>query len=309
MANRKTLEKKTEKKPLRRTRNVKLSPDQVQSLIGLWNEFHGGAPAFAEEMARVENPDAENLTAATSAKLRGLHRIEDGDIGVSQDVFKTIAGVLEITTEDLKAKLSAPTLPRVPSDVSGPWVTDEAVLSRYRTVFHCYYQTKQADDIFWVYTPIDFTTPRQGYLHASHRIGLGDGFEYELYGYLFREMLVIISKSNEEGNEREAVSLHFDIRKPNRAPLGHFGVFINEDRDGAFGVGGYLLFRDTIVDKAIKGRQSPTVSKLLNEYWRVLGGQSCNRILHLFEQKPYFPRPGAWKRLQDCLTKTNLSAQ
>jgi hypothetical protein len=45
-----------------------------------------------------------------------------------------------------------------------PWVTEDSILTKYRARFHHYHQTKQGDDLFWIYTPIDFSIPCKGYL-------------------------------------------------------------------------------------------------------------------------------------------------
>jgi hypothetical protein len=286
MANRKGIKKtQTARKP-RRTSNVELTEEQLQSLIKLWKGYHGGDKGFAAKMAQIENSGEDAALKAKAAKVKALHRIEDRDIGVSQAIFKTIAELYGITTEELKAKISAPSPDRALPYKVGPWVTDEEVLKEYRVVLHGYYITKQGEDYFWMYKPIDFTTPYKGCLHAVIDYGIKRTILYDVYAYVFQQMLVVISH-NQERSQRESVGLYHDFRRNIREHVGHFGFLLTEDWNSDIGLGGSLLLREPFEGTAKHGRQSPTMCKRLTQYWKDLDGERCNRLLHLFGFGPF----------------------
>ena len=221
----------------------------------------------------------------------------------SRKKFKVYAAVLGMTTNDLLARISESdgTAPKPTHPV--PWVSDEKVLSKYRTIYHRYHQTRQTDDIFWIYTTVDFTAPYCGYLHALHRVGLNSETNYQVkaYGYLFRQILMVVGTNEEEGFENESVFLFPDFRKKSRNSLGHFGVILNEDWNGDVGFGGCLLFNAPFPGTATFGRQSPDACRALDEHWKMLGGKTCNRMLHLFGHAPYTRLLGATDKIADIM--------
>jgi hypothetical protein len=169
---------------------------------------------------------------------------------------------------------------------------------------HHYHQTKQGDDIFWIYTPIDFTTPHSGYLYASILIGMKGEINAHAYGYLFRQMLALMIKTVDEGYHRESILLYHDFRQKARDSIGHVGVLLNEDWDGMVGFSGGLLFDKAFPGTGAPGRQTSAICETLSEYWRVLDGERCNRILHLFGVDPYTRPPGSLTKLRKAV---NLS--
>ncbi|GEM_PF-4035682 len=280
----------------RRTRNVELTAEELKSLIQIWRDYDGGTKAFAEKMAEVENPAAANsreadLTNAIAAKKRSLHRIEDQDTGVSEDIFKTIASVLKMTTKQLKVQLSVPAPDKAISGLIGPWITDEKVLAEYRRVYYGYYITKQGTDYFWMHHSIDFSTPYKGCLHTTKNYGIDRPIYYKIYAYIFRQMLVAITQSDEERNQLESLGIYHDFRRPIREHVGHSGIHLNEDWNGDFGVGASILLRQPLPGIDQEGRQSPAICKKLTEYWRNLDGERCNRLLSLFGYGPFSPSP------------------
>jgi hypothetical protein len=292
MANQRKTANKVAERKTRRTPNVELIDKERGALIRLWKDYHGGIRAFAKRMAEIENPDAAqsaavDLTNTIAARKRALHRIEDGDTGVSEAIFKTIADVFEITTTELKTRLSTPIPNKAFSDLIGPWITDEKVLAEYRRVYHGYYITRQGTDYFWMYHQIDFSTPRKGCLHTTKNYGIDRPIYYKVYAYVFRQMLVIITQSDEEKNQLESVGIYHDFRRPIREHVGHFGIHLNEDWNSYFGVGGSMLLHQPLPGIEKEGRQNPEICKQLTEYWRNLDGERCNRLLHLFGFGPF----------------------
>ena len=166
VSRRENVEKVAKPKSRKSRSNIELTDDELQALTSLWKNYHGGTRAFAAKMAELEYPAVGPLPSTIIAKVRSLHRIEDRDVRVSAAIFKTIAEVLGVTTKELRYQLSTSFPFTASTAVFGPWVTDEVVLSLYRTILHGYYLTKQGDDYFWMYSPIDFTAPYKGYLHA-----------------------------------------------------------------------------------------------------------------------------------------------
>lgn len=286
MPTRKKAKKTSNTERTRRTRNVLLDPEQLQSLITIWKTSHGGVHGFAARMAEVEHPGRKNVANET-AKIRALHRIEDGHTGVSQSMFTTIANVLDITTEQLKEKISAPLPGRVIAGLIGPWITDEEILSEYRRVYYGYYLTKQGPDYFWMHHQIDFSEPYRGCLHTTKNYGIDRPIYYKVYAYVFRQMLVIITQSSEERNQQESLGIYHDFRRPIREHVGHFGIHLNEDWNSDFGLGASILLRQPIPGAEKEGRQSPAICEKLNQYWKDLDGERCNRLLHLFGFGPF----------------------
>lgn len=287
MVKRKKELKSVRKERPRRTQNVDLTAEQIKSLIELWREYHGGIRGFATTMARKENSGEDAASNAIEAKVRALHRIEDGETGVSQSVFKTSAEVFDLTTEQLKEKISAPNPGKTISALIGPWITDGKVLAEYRKVYYGYYITKQGTDYFWMHHRIDFSAPYNGCLRATMNYGIDRPIYYEVYAYVFRQMLVIITKSDEERNQQESLGIYHDFRRPIREHVGHFGIHLNEDWNGDFGLGGSLLLHQPLDSTEKEGRQSPAMCKKLTDYWKELDGERCNRMLHLFGCGPY----------------------
>jgi hypothetical protein len=290
MAGHKNAAKKIGRNKARRTPSVKLTDEKLQALIRVWNDYDGGTKAFAKKMAEVENPEAARsknvvLTSAIAAKKRSLHRIEDREIGVSEDIFKTIAGVLEITTTELKLRLSVPTPDKAISDLIGPWITDEKVLAEYRRVYYGYYLTRQGTEYFWMHHQIDFSTPYEGCLHATKNYGIDRPIYYKVYAYVFRQMLVAITQSDQERNQLESLGIYHDFRRPIREHVGHFGIHLNEDWNGYFGVGGSMLFHQPFPGTEKEGR--PAMCQKLTESWKNLDGERCNRLLSLFGFGPF----------------------
>jgi hypothetical protein len=308
MANQKKAKTSASKERPRRTQNVDLTEQQLQSLIRLWQEYHGGTKGFAGKMAEKENPDTKALTNATAARVRALHRIEDGKTGVSQAIFKTIADVLEITTEDLKEKISAPNSGQAISTLMGPWITDEQVLAEYRRVYYGYYYTRQGEEYFWMHHQIDFSTPYKGCLHTTKNYGIDRPIYYKVYAYVFREMLVAITQSDEERNQLESVAIYHDFCRRIREGVGNFGIRVNEDWNSDFGAGASIMFRQPFPGTEKEGRQSPAMCKKLTEYWKQLGGERCNRLLSLFGYGPYSRSANAAKK-QDSVPVSKRRAR
>jgi hypothetical protein len=307
MAHRKGNRKSVGTKRQRRTQNVALTEEQRESLIRLWQEYHGGTKAFAKRMAEVENSGDAAASNSMAAKKRALHRIEDCDTGVSQEVFKTIADVLEITTEELIEKISAPNPGKAISALVGPWITDEKALAEYRRVYYGYYITKQGTDYFWMHHQIDFSAPYKGCLHATKNYGIDRPIYYKVYAYVFRQMLVVITKSDEERNQQESLGIYHDFRRPIREHVGHFGIHLNEDWNGDFGLGASILLRQPLEGTEKEGRQSPAMCKTLTQYWKDLDGERCNRLLHLFGFGPFSRSANAAKR-QDSVRVSGRQA-
>jgi hypothetical protein len=287
MAHRNGKRKSAGKKRQRRTQGVELTGDQLEALIRIWREYHGGAKAFAKRMAEVENPGAAAASKSIAAKKRALHRIEDRDTDVSHEVFKTIADVLEITTKELNERISAPSPGGAISALIGPWITDEKVLAEYRRVYYGYYYTRQGTEYFWMHYQIDFSTPYKGCLHTTNNYGIDRPIYYKVYAYVFREMLVAITQSEEERNQLESVAIYHDFCRRIRDGVGNFGIRVNEDRNSDFGLGASIMLRQPIEGTKKEGRQSAAMCKKLTEYWKDLGGERCNRLLHLFGFGPY----------------------
>jgi hypothetical protein len=270
----------------RATQNIELTDEQLQALINIWKEYRGRNAAFAKKMAQVENPGEAAAEKAIEAKRKALLRIEHGDTGVSEKVFQTIADVLGITTTKLIRKISPPAPKNAVINLFGPWINDEKLLSEYRTIFHGYYLTRQDDDYFWMHHEIDFTTPHEGCLHTTMNYGIDKPIHYKVYGYLFRQMLVVISKSEEE-RQPESVGIYYDFRRKTREHRGHFGILLTEDWNQYFGVGGSMLLRKPIPGTEKEGRQTAAACKKLTEYWKKLDGERCNRLLYLFGFGPF----------------------
>lgn len=287
MANPKKIKKTTGEKRPRRGQNIDLTDEQLQSLIGLWRGYHGGTKAFAEVMAQKEDPNGKPSKTAIAAKMKALYRIEDRTTGVSHAAFKTVANVLGITSEELKGKISALNPGNAISTLAGPWITDEKALAEYRRVYYGYYYTKQGDDYFWMHHRIDFSKPYKGCLHTTMNYGIDRPIYYKVYGYLFQEMLVAITQSDEERNQLESVAIYHDFRRPIREHLGHFAIRVNEDWNGYFGAGGSIMLREPIPGTENEGRQSPAMCVKLTEYWKQLGGERCDRLLSLFGHGPF----------------------
>jgi hypothetical protein len=282
----------------RKKQSLDLDEWQIEQLARLWNEYSGGIDEFAKEVAKREAGTATPTPAFVASAMRQLQRNESGQRPVSKKKFRVYADVLKMTTDVLRERLSNPAgAGSIPKELI-PWVTDEEVLKKYRTLLHHYHQTKQGDDIFWIYTPIDFTEPHPGCLHASVRMGLHGELKYKAYGYLFRHMLVIILKSNDEGDYGESVHLYYDFRKKVRDTLGLLGVLFLKKLNGTDGFGGSLLFKTPFPGTEAPGHQSSALSTTLSEYWQVLDGSRFDRILNLFDYPPYSRPEGAWDRLK-----------
>lgn len=288
MANPRKSKKASSGKRPRRGQNVDLTDAQFQSLVGLWQGYHGGTKAFAEAMAQKEQPTGDPDKAAISAKMKALYRIEDQKTGVSHAIFRTVAEVFGITSEELKEKISTSNPGNATaSAISGPWITDEKVLAEYRRVYYGYYYTKQDDEYFWMHHSIDFSKPYKGCLHAVMNYGIERPIYYKVYGYLFQQMLVAITQSEEERNQLESVAIYHDFRRPIREHVGHFSFRVNEDWNGFFAAGASIMLREPIPGTEKEGRQSPVMCKKLTEYWKQLGGERCNRLFSLFGYPPF----------------------
>jgi hypothetical protein len=290
-----TKKKKPTSRKSRRSQGVPLNPEQIRSLAKIWHDYPGGDRAFAARIEKREHPKTTDSTRKNIENVvKYLRRVENGEQGIAHWRFKTIAEVLKTKTDILINRLSLSN-----ATDSVPWVTENDTLKEYRLVYHCYYQTKQGDDIYWIYSPVDFTKPYSGYLRASVRITVNVAFDYKVYGYLFRKMFVMVSKCDEKGNEKDAIHVYYDFRNRARDPEGHFGIFMNEDWDDFFGVGGSLLFKKPFPNAESPGRQSPAVCEALSKHWKVLDGQRCNRMLHLFGHPPYSRPPADWAKLRN----------
>ena len=190
----------------------------------------------------------------------------------------------------MRFQLSTPTPNKAISNLIGPWITDEKVLAEYRRVYYGYYITRQGTDYFWMHHSIDFSTPYKGCLHATKNYGIDRPIFYKVYAYVFRQMLVAITQSDEERNQQESLGIYHDFRRPIREHVGHFGIHLNEDWNGDFGLGASIMLRQPLEGTEKEGRQSPTMCKKLTQYWKDLDGERCNRLLYLFGFGP-FSRP------------------
>lgn len=277
---------------------------RIQKLVQLWKDFrHGGRTGFARKVAAFELENEKPPAGEISNAETQLGRIEHGTRSVSRKKFDVYAAVLGMKPSELLECISGENSSRSATADSVPWIANEEVLKKYRTVLHHYHQTKQGDKIFWMYAPIDFSSPVRGYLYNEHVLpsptpGAKESVSYKAYGYLFRQMLVIVLKSDEEGDEKESVRLYHDFRKKTRESQGYFGIHLNEDWNGDIGVGGCLLFTKPFPGATTLGRQKPAICKALNEYWRMLDGERCNRLLHLFAHEAY-SRPFGFSRQLD----------
>jgi hypothetical protein len=303
-----------------RTESRTLKPKQCDLLYGMACDFSGGEKAFIERAMILEQPN-KTASAGWPSKpqinnvMRHWRRIisekRKGREPLTRAKLETYAKVLDMTPEDLCSLLSLsmpgvtrraipkteiaegagphPDYSRTPA-IDVPWLTEESILKKYRTRFHHYHQTKQGDDVFWIYTPIDFSIPCKGYLcDPSYTIPDSKGVKirYPVFGYLFSEMLLLILTSDKTGCLKEHVRVYHDFRKELRESLGHFGIHLNEDWNTDTGFGGCLIFDDRFPGTNLRGRQSPAICEALDERWRMIDGKRCSRLLYLFGHEPY----------------------
>lgn len=245
-------------------------------------------------MAKIESPT--DVTRQTENVMKNFYRIEDGDQGITPWRFKTLAKVMKMTVDELKRSLSAPVPDNLISNLIGPWITDEKVLAEYRRVYYGYYITRQGTEYFWMHHQIDFSTPYKGCLHTTKNYGIDRPIYYKVYAYVFRQMLVAITQSDEERNQQESLGIYHDFRRPIREHVGHFGIHLNEDWNGDFGLGASIMLRQPIDGTEKEGRQSPAMCKKLTQYWKDLDGERCNRLLYLFGFGPFSPSEIAVKK-------------
>jgi hypothetical protein len=68
-----------------------------------------------------------------------------------------------------------------------------------------------------------------GCLHTTNNYDIDRPIYYKVYAYVFREMLVAITQSEEERNQLESVAIYHDFCRRIREGVGHFGIRVNED--------------------------------------------------------------------------------
>jgi hypothetical protein len=295
--------KKKKQTTTRSPQGVPLTPEQIDKLVAMWNNWDGGIRAFAERIATKENPHSPKLNTHIESAVAYLRRVEKHKQRIAHWRFKNIADILEKTTEDLKRELSPTGGSNLNFYGPVPWTTDESVLRNYRTVMHQYHQTKHGDKIFWDHVVYDFSEYFDGRLQTSIvHTRVKSTIPYTAYGYLFREIFELIIKSDEKGDERDVIFLYPHFRRNILGSYGHFGMILNEDWSGQVGFGGCLLFHAPVRGGEAIGRQSPAVCKALNEHWKLLYGQGCNRLLHIFNHKPYSPPPELEKKLSKLVS-------
>jgi hypothetical protein len=117
-------------------------------------------------------------------------------------------------------------------------------------------------------------------------------------------MMVAITQSDEERNQQESLGIYPDFRRPIREHVGHFGIHLNEDWNGDFGVGASMILHRPFSGIDKEGRQSPAMGKKLTEYWRNLDGERCNRLLSLFGYGPFSPSASAGEKRTKAVPAT-----
>ena len=286
-------------------KKFRLNVFQAANLVQLWHDFPGEFDEFVEKVARCESSDPRTITPATllSTKLQ-LERIEAGDRQVSHEKFRFYAQALGTSEEELLVRLSAMKY----SSADVPWKTDEKVIAGHRELLHHYHQTIFEGKTIWIYTLIDFTKPFRGYLYSPIRIGLKADRNYKAYGYLLRQSLLLVLKSNQEGDYRWSFHLYHDYRKKTRDNIGQSGVIYSEDWDNQLGIGGTLIFKKPFPNSGEPGEQNPKLCKELAEHWKILEGQSCNRVFRIFGQKEYDRPQNARNKLFESLNPSTRRA-
>ena len=253
----------------------------------------GANTPFATAMAETEHPGVKNVDNVIAARARVLHRIEDGETGVSpggfqdncrcsrNDDFGTSKVKYPRPTQTARRPMrwvrGSPTKRNSPN--TGGLITATTILSKTLITFGCI-------------NLIDFSAPHKGCLYTLKNYGIERPIYYKVYGYLFREMLVAITQGDDERNQLESVAIYHDFRRPIREHVGHFAIRVNEDWNGDFGAGASILLRQPLPGTEKEGRQSPAMCKKLTEYWKQLGGERCNRLLSLFGHAPFSASQG-----------------
>jgi len=295
------------KQKIRKSRRlpcVDLQPNEFQRLKKIWTNYRGGHRGFARLMARKENPGIKDLSAQIEAKAKCLLRAEEKK-RISTVTFGNVADALGLEPEQLLEKLSGSTAPIPPAMQQFPWIAEEEVIKQYRAEFHHYhFARRDISDLFWVYTPIDFTAPRPGFLYGSTPFGLHGKFRNTAYGYLFREMLLMIMKSEEGTKRMESIHIYYEFRIQPFGSSGNFGVVFSENTDGTKGVAGSLLFANPFPGTGQPGRQDSALCDRLTEYWRLMDGPRANRILRLFGYEDYERPEGHDAKMEAILKGT-----